>query len=383
MRERIPDGIYESLWSWVEASRSMKLPGYELQDVIYGEDTVRLDRAIGLDAHRHPNFDVDAVTAEKAFVGVLPGGRYWVSDEGTIAVISPDNKLIWDVSMQYRLPRSRHPIFQKPDLPPAASSADTVAVLTYAFYDNYYHWLAEVLARIHLLDQSGVRVDKYIFNDFGTAGFHAETLAALGIGEDRIIRSRSGMHLKAERLIVPSLEMYSLLPYVPNFPPKWAVRYLRSKLMEPGPVDPVGSNGRERLYISREDARIRNVANEAEVVEMLGSYGFKAVTLGRMTVAEQVRAFASAETIVAPHGAGLANLVFSRPGIRLLELYSPNYVNPLYWYLSNQVGVRYFYLIGEGERLPIGSGAVDVGYRVESITVNLAALEAMLKRMCL
>ncbi|WP_309118204.1 glycosyltransferase family 61 protein [Paenibacillus sp.] len=381
MRERIPDGVYESLWSWVEASRSTKLPGHELQDVLYAEDTIRLDRAIGLDAHRHPNFDVDAATAEKAFVGVLPGGRYWVSDDGTIAVISTDNKLIWDVSMQYRLPRIRHPVFQKPDLPPVAYTADNVAVLTYVFYDNYYHWLAEVLARIHLLDRSGVRVDKYIFNDFGTAGFHAETLAALGIGEDRIIRSRNGMHLQAERLIVPSLEMYSLLPYVPNFPPKWAIRYLRSKLMDSDLAASSGSGGRERLYISRGDARLRNVANEAEVAEMLSSYGFKAVTLGRMTVAEQVRAFATAEAIVAPHGAGLANLVFCRPGTRLLEFYSPNYVNPLYWYLSNQVGVRYFYLIGQGDRLPIGSGAVDVGYRVESITVDIEELEAMLKRM--
>jgi hypothetical protein len=45
---------------------------------------------------------------------------------------------------------------------------------------------------------------------------------------------------------------------------------------------------------------------------------------------------------IAPHGAGLANLMFCRPGTRILQLYSPNYVNPMFWYMSNQVGLNYY-----------------------------------------
>jgi capsular polysaccharide biosynthesis protein len=68
---------------------------------------------------------------------------------------------------------------------------------------------------------------------------------------------------------------------------------------------------------------------------------------------------------IAPHGAGFANLMFCRPGTRILQLYSPNYVNPMFWYMINPVGLNYYYFIGQGERLPISSGFGDVGYRIE------------------
>jgi hypothetical protein len=47
--------------------------------------------------------------------------------------------------------------------------------------------------------------------------------------------------------------------------------------------------------------------------------------------------------------------------------------------MSNQVGLNYYYFIGQGERLPISSGFGDVGYRIEPITVDLEAFSDMLK----
>lgn len=376
MREAIPDGIYESLWSWIETSRSKNLPDHELQNVLYLEDKIILKKAIGLETQNHPNFCTTSVSIPKAFVGVLPEGRYWVSEDNTIAIIASDNKLIWDVSMQYHLPHASHPVFQKADLPQAAYTAETVAVLTYVFNTNYHHWLVAVLARIHLLNKSGVQIDKYVINDKDSSAFQSETLALLGIPEHKIIRSKRGMHLKAKRLVVPSLEMYSLLPFIPNSPAKWAVQYLRSELISRVPSD--RTKGSERIYISRGDAKHRFVTNEDLVTGMLKTSGFKIVKPGHMSVADQIQMFASADFIVAPHGAGLANLMFCRSGTRILELYSPNYVNPLFWYMSNLVGLNYYYLIGQGKQLPISSGFGDVGYRIEPITIDLEAFSDML-----
>jgi hypothetical protein len=78
---------------------------------------------------------------------------------------------------------------------------------------------------------------------------------------------------------------------------------------------------------------------------------------------------------VAPHGAGLANLLLCRPGTKVLELYEPNYVNTVYWYLSNHFGLDYYYMFGEGERLPDTSGVGDADCRTDDITVDLRALD--------
>ena len=53
-----------------------------------------------------------------------------------------------------------------------------------------------------------------------------------------------------------------------------------------------------------------------------------------MTVAAQVRAFAEAECVVGPHGAGLTNLAFAPPGAAVVELFAGDYVNECFWALA-------------------------------------------------
>ena len=379
MREAIPAGQYDSLWSWVEASRRLALPDHELQSVLYPEDRVMLKEAVGIEAEGHPNFQETSVEIPKAFVAVLPEGRYWISEDGTAAVIAPDNKLIWDVSMQYYLPHARHPVFRKRELPPAEYIDETVALMSYAFDSNYYHWMAEVLPRFHLMNRCGIRIDKYIVNAGVSSSYQRETLAFVGIPEHNILQYKKGMHIKAKRLVVPSMKMYSLLPFIPNSPAPWAVNYLRSELF--GSLLTRRIEGTERLYVSRGDANHRRVTNEADIIEVLKHEGFAMITPGEMPVSDQIRMFASADVIVAPHGAALANLMFCKPNARLLELFSPNYVNPLYRYICAQVGVDYYYLIGQGERVPIESGFGDAGYRIEPITVDLKDFLGLLHRV--
>jgi hypothetical protein len=47
-----------------------------------------------------------------------------------------------------------------------------------------------------------------------------------------------------------------------------------------------------------------------------------------------------ASCIVAPHGAGLANIVFAPPGAAVVEFYGWH-LSPEYWLLASQCGLRY------------------------------------------
>ena len=49
---------------------------------------------------------------------------------------------------------------------------------------------------------------------------------------------------------------------------------------------------------------------------------------------------------------GLTNLVWCRSTAQVLEIFSPNYLNLSFWAIANQVGLEYFYLIGDGQRPP-------------------------------
>jgi capsular polysaccharide biosynthesis protein len=379
MGESTPRGAYPTLWNWVEASRAGRLRDHEMQNVMYMEETLSLSRPKGVEPQTHPGFQRQSVTIPKAYVAVLPQGRYWVAEDNTAAIIAPDNKIILDMSMQYYRPNSIHPVYKRRDLPQATVTTETVAVVNFIWDNNYYHWLGEVLARMHLLDKSGIHIDKYIVNGKGSVRFQEETLAMLGIPERKIARNKPGMHLKPKRLIVPSFETFRLQPFLPHSMPRWASRYLRTALSSR--IGHSAEAGYRRIYVSRENAQVRKVTNEEQVCQLLNDYGFQKVLLETLTVAEQIRLFASADTIVAPHGAGLANLLFCRPGTKVLELYAPNYVNTVYWYLSNHFGLDYYYLLGEGERLPIASGVGNVECRTDDITVDLQALNVTIMNM--
>jgi capsular polysaccharide biosynthesis protein len=127
------------------------------------------------------------------------------------------------------------------------------------------------------------------------------------------------------------------------------VQYLRERLM-PQPLDLVPGR---RVYITRGRARhSRIVRNEDEVVAALAAeFGFVPVDPAALSVADQIRAFAEAETIVAPHGAALGNLAFAHPEATVVELFPPDYVQGCYWKISTCVGMNYRYLVGSGRVL--------------------------------
>jgi capsular polysaccharide biosynthesis protein len=92
----------------------------------------------------------------------------------------------------------------------------------------------------------------------------------------------------------------------------------------------------------------RRPANEAEREQLCVQRGVRPVVSERLPFREQVALFWSARTIVATHGAGLANLVFAEPGGRLLELFLPELFNECYAHVAVLRGLRYepFYCSG-------------------------------------
>ena len=143
---------------------------------------------------------------------------------------------------------------------------------------------------------------------------------------------------------------------------KWSLNFLRETFI--GDSKPIPT----KLYISRREGVGRGIENRDEVWAHLEPLGFQEVFLEDYSVVEQARLFNGAKEIVSPHGAGLANLTFCEPGTKVVELFTPNYVLPLYWNFCNILDLDYYYLIGEGDRPPRG---VDPHIKDEKIVVNM------------
>jgi len=297
----------------------------------------------------------DRLNSPETFVASIPGGR--VLGDGH--VITPDNFVLGDL-FRHSGPKTfpenplDNPPFQEKFHPRPMEVDGTVAVLSVPHGRGYYHWMLEVLPRIELLRLAGFDlrdVDRFIVNTY--ASWQRETLTSLGISGADVIQSLWHPHVKARRLLVPSFpgERFQV--------PKWVCEFLRRTFLNGS--SPARS-GPRRVQISRVQATHRHVENQAAIDAYLQELGFVRVAMEQLAMQEKAALLANAEAILAPHGSGLVNLVFCSPGCKVIELFSPIAIDPLFWRVSCQMGLDYYYVVGQGNTLeedqhPVGNVA--------------------------
>ena len=264
-----------------------------------------------------------------AFVARLPGGRVF----GSGNIMSADGTTIArDVSPDFGKPFEDHWLLTYKKIRPPVSVPGPTAVIATTLGIGYSHWLLDELPRLLALERS----DCETLIAHATSAINREAFALHGFS-GRVIEAKREAHFACEQLIVPSLGR--LTPTM--------VRALGEFT---APLNGVAPGLGERLYISREQARRRRVANEPELWAELEPRGFKKLHLEELTWAQQINAFRAARIVVAPHGAGLANLAFCAAGTKVVECFNRIYVNPCYWQLA---------ALKELDHCPVVSSAIE------------------------
>lgn len=94
------------------------------------------------------------------------------------------------------------------------------------------------------------------------------------------------------------------------------------------PVDTV-RRPMNKLFVKRSgasDMSTRTILNEGEVIDAVEALGFHVLEPAMMSLREQAHAFHQADVVVSPHGSTLANLIFCRPGTKVLDLMPDDWV---------------------------------------------------------
>ena len=313
----------------------------------------------------------------------MPQTHWWQVCEA-IAVMTEDQQLLGDLSREYpgelpgchnaALNPGQHRIFNRVQLPPVETIEGTVAVLTGLSANVYFHWMLDVLPRLEILRRSGFpegEIDWFYVNSVAKP-FQRQTLERLGIPGDRILESDRHPYLHATRLVVPSF------PGPIGWPTSESIEFLRSHFLpsqsSSSPTSP------KRLYISRQTAQYRRVVNEPQLIQRLQQQGFQVIALENYSVTEQAQLFANAEVILAPHGAGLTNLVFCQRNTRVIELFSPNYIRYYYWSICQHLHLNHYYLVGSALPGSVFRHLLYPDVLTEDVWVDVDAVEALIRQ---
>jgi len=319
-------------------------------------------------------------SAEHA-IYVVRNGRLLTDCLNSIAVINERNKLVSGASWQWGglesgiLKDEENAVFAAQFSARPKPYTETVFSLwTGGGGDgNLFHWLFDALPRLHLLQLSGLRDQPDLFAvPWLKFPFQRQSLSLLGLSDDRFIESRSVPHVKAKKILATDHPRGNT-----SLVPAWICKFLRQTFLALLPPPPVKTR---RIYLSRNDSlSSRRIVNEPDLVRRLSHEGFTSVTATDFSFAEQASLFHNAEIIVSPHGAGLSNLVFCRPGTRVIEIFSSAWWLPMFEAISSHLNLAYSRFAGspstEGSEVPRKALKTDIRVDVDKLFATVEALD--------
>jgi len=207
-------------------------------------------------------------------------------------------------------------------------------VIGNGWHKNYYHWTLQALAALLLFRKHSGDLDVTIATP-SLNGWRQQTLALIEF-DGRVIEMDYKDVLDVGDCITSNLTGGSFA-HAPH--PAMLAEF---EAVAEG-LEGQRQSGR-KIYVSRLDAGdVRRVVNEQAVCDFLASRGFEIITPAELSVEDQALAFRDADIIVAPHGAGLANLVFcpSGTGTRMIELFQASCLNTCYAKICQAKGMNY------------------------------------------
>jgi capsular polysaccharide biosynthesis protein len=210
--------------------------------------------------------------------------------------------------------------------------------------DNYSHWLLDVLPKLIILEnefkknlKTNLLVPSY------DKLYQKESIRYLAHNKKiNIISLKDNKFCKFRKIILCS--NYSNGIYSHYFD-KVLLNKLKDRILDQAKKKIFSINSKfNKIYISRKDAstkKKRYIENNFEIENYLIKKGFKIVILSNYTFLEQSLIFNKAKFIVGLHGAGFANLIFSKKKTKILEIGSPTWKNiDAYKKLSNCLSLK-------------------------------------------
>ena len=215
---------------------------------------------------------------------------------------------------------------------------------------SFYHWFHDVLPRLEAALPHLPKGTKFLINE-NPMRWQLDTLGAFGIREADLEFQPRNARTEVERL------WFATPAGQTGFGSKDLLKKVSARLRKHFKTKT--QKDRRGLFVSRAKSRCRRFINEAEVFAVLEEYEFTKVFCEDLTISEQIEFFWNASCVMAPHGAGLTNIIFCNAGGLVCELQFPQklYTNH-YWMLAQQFDLFYSRL--EARKVDLPSGEYDL-----------------------
>jgi capsular polysaccharide biosynthesis protein len=229
--------------------------------------------------------------------------------------------------------------------------------------DNYFHWMAECLPRLALLDAVDDGATMPLLVGAPLRPWQAETLRQVGVDPARVLVVAADESIAVDELWL----VRSTLPH--GALAESSARFLHDRLGAPR-----RSGAGRRLYLVRTEP-LRNIVGEAEVLARYRTAGFEFVRPETLSFQEQVALFREASVVAGVVGASLTGLAFAPPATRVIASNVRLYLGPCYVALAHWLGHEMHALVGT--EVPTAAPHPHWDYTLDPADVDRAIAAAL------
>lgn len=250
--------------------------------------------------------------------------------------------------------------------------------IMHEYENNYFHFIAETIPRMILAEEAGVPPDIPFLS---TSALHPNIqrlFELVNVGGRPTIALEKGTLYRVKQMYYPS-DLTSVVDAYESGPMARQtgldVDRIRKGVDRLRNAFPVASSTVKRKIFASRDGSYRKLLNQESLEKRISDIGFEVLRTDKLDAESQIRIFQEAEVIVGPTGAQMTNMVWCRPGVRVIILASDHPSHQLYfWKLLGRVsGAKVTILQGPRAYTRDDIYSVHDDYHVDEDAVIIAA----------
>jgi capsular polysaccharide biosynthesis protein len=238
--------------------------------------------------------------------------------------------------------------------------------------NNYFHFIFDIVPKIFLLNSI---IDLKKINYFYVVNpkkWQIKIFNILGINKKQLLSSKTYKHIFAEEIYAVDHPWYSSGYIQQNVKkiPKWIIHQNRKVFLHESK-----NKLMKKIFLDRSQSRYNHcqIKNLYDIKDLILKKKFEIYKPEILSFKKQISLFESSSVIIGAHGAAFSNIIFCKPGTKIIEIIPADHPNKKCERISKILKLRYFRV----ETIPDNSD-VNYPFKININKKNLRLIEKII-----
>ncbi len=210
--------------------------------------------------------------------------------------------------------------------------------------NNYFHFFFDIIPKIYLIKKK-IRSKINFYYVSAPKKWQIKIFKILGITERKLINSSKNKHIFADQIICLDHPWYHkgfIQDQVKKLP-KWVILINRKIFLKKA----LKFKCAKKIFLDRSSSEFNHcqIFNQKRVNKWVKKNELSIYKPEKLSFKKQIYLFKNASVILGAHGAAFTNIIFCRPGTKIIEIIPANHPNRKCERVSKILKLKYFRII--------------------------------------